>query len=84
MQPGEEVQVKSRDTHDGVVSICLITNSEVGEGVPSIGKVVVAGMQGFEEKRGGGEERHVLDVRVVFWVVGHEVMDVVARLPPPN
>lgn len=27
-----------------------------------------------------GEERDVLDVGVVFWVVGHQVMDIVVLL----
>ena len=41
MAPGKDVQVKTGDTHDGVVRVGLVRNSDFGEFVPDVGKVVV-------------------------------------------
>lgn len=84
VQPGEEVEVEAGDGHDGVVGVGLVADGEVGEGVPDVGEVVVGGVEGLEEGGGGGEEGDVLDVGVVFGVVGYEVVDVVAGLPPAD
>jgi len=62
----------------------LIWDREGGEFVKEVGEVVVGGVQGAEERRRGGEEGDVLDVRVVFGMVGDEVVDVVAAFPPAN
>lgn len=66
MEPGQEVEVETGDAHDGVVGVFLVSDGDVGEGVPRVGEVVVGGVNRLEERRGGGEERHVLDVGVVF------------------
>lgn len=44
--------------------------------------VVVAGADRGEEGRRDGEERDVLRVGIMYRIVGHEVMNVVAALPP--
>jgi len=44
----------------------LVGYKEFGGAVPDEGEVVVAGMEGFEEGRGGGKEGDVLDVWVVL------------------
>jgi len=62
----------------------LVWDREGGEFVKEVGEVVVGGVQGAEEGRRGGEEGDVLDVRVVFGMVGDEVVDVVAAFPPAN
>lgn len=67
VQPGEEVEVEAGDAHDGVVSVFLVGDEEVGGLVPGEDEaVVVAGDNGCEEFGGGGEEGDVLDVGVVF------------------
>ncbi len=62
----------------------MVWDREGGEFVKEVGEVVVGGVQGAEEGRRGGEEGDVLDVRVVFGMVGDEVVDVVAAFPPAN
>ena len=49
MQPGKEVEVETSDTHDRVVCVFLIRNGKGGDGIPNVGKVVVARVDGFEE-----------------------------------
>lgn len=39
--------------------------------------LTVGGEDGLEELGRDGEERNVLDIRVVLWMVRHQVMDVV-------
>ncbi len=43
---------------------------------------VVTRPEALEKSVGNGKVRHVLDIRVVFGRVGHNVMDVVVPLPP--
>lgn len=66
VDPGQEVEVEARDTHDGVVHVLLVRDHGVGDGVPDECEVVVARAEGLEEGGAGGEERDVLDVGVVF------------------
>ena len=49
MKPREEVEVETGDAHDRVVRVFLVLDGDVGEGVPGVGKVVVGGVDGFEE-----------------------------------
>ena len=65
VQPGEEVEVEARDSHDGVVGVFLESDGDLGGAVPDEVEVVVAGADGLEEHGGVGEEGDVLDIRVV-------------------
>ena len=62
----------------------LFSDCPFGDGVKLHNAVVVGGTQGGEETRGDGEERYVLDIRVVFGRVGHDVVNIVVALPPPD
>ena len=70
VDPREEVQVEAGDAHDGVVGVLLVGNEDFGGAVPDKSKVVVGGAKGLEKGRAGGEERNVLDIRVVLLEVG--------------
>jgi len=69
VRPGEKVEVEAGHGHDGVVGVFLVAHGEGGEAVPGERDVVVGGLDGGEKGGGGGEERDVLDVGIVFLVV---------------
>ena len=64
--PGQKVEVEACDGHDGIIGILLVYDGEGSEGVPWEVGAVVARFDGFEETWRGGEERNILNVRVVF------------------
>ena len=66
MAEGEEVEVETGNSHDGIVGVALILHSVVGEGVPGEGEIIVSGVEGFEERGRSSEEGDILNVRVVF------------------
>ena len=66
MEPGEEVEVEPRDGKDWVVCVLLDRHKEICGGVPDKGEVVVARMKRLKESGRGGEQRDVLDIRIVF------------------
>jgi hypothetical protein len=84
VQPRQHVEVEPGKGHDRVVCVLLDRDHEVGGAVPGEGEVVERGEDGFHIRRGGGEERRVLDVGVVLGRVGDEVVHVVGRLPPAD
>lgn len=47
--PGEEVEVKAGEGHDGVVHVELVLDHEVGGSVPDEAEVIVAAEERFKE-----------------------------------
>jgi hypothetical protein len=45
---------------------------------------MVVGRIGIEDPGGYGEEGHMLDIRVVDWIVGDNMVNVMIILPPTN
>lgn len=84
MKPREEVKVEASDAHDGVISESLVRNKEIGGGIPDKGKVVVSRSKRLEEGGTGSKERYVLDIGIVFRLVGDKVVNVVTTLPPSD
>lgn len=84
MKPGQEVEVEAGDGHDGVVSVLLVGDEEVGGSVPDEGEVVEGAEDGAEVGGRCGEQRDVLEVGIVLRHVGDEMVDVVRALPPSN
>lgn len=84
MQPPQEVKIESGQSHDRVVRVLLVRDHEVRGGIPYELEIVERGQDGLEVGWRSSEEGDVLDVRVVFWHVGNEMVYVVRRLPPPN
>lgn len=80
--PAEPVQVEAAEGEERVVGVVLDAEGVLGDGVVGHEAVVVGAAEGGEEAVGDGEEGHVGDVRVVFGVVGDEMVDVVVALPP--
>lgn len=81
--PGEEVEVEAGDGHDGIVRVALVLHCPVGGGIPDEAEaIVIRRSNTSEEGWRGDEEWYVLDVRVVYGIVGHEVMHIVTALPP--
>lgn len=67
VQPRKEIEVEASNAHDGVVGVLLVGDKGVGNGIPDKGEaVVIAGTKRAEEGRACGEERHVLDIRIVL------------------
>jgi hypothetical protein len=62
----------------------LVLDEELSEYVVFHDAVVVRATETIEEAVGDGEKRHMLDVRVVFGGVGHDVVDIVVAFPPAN
>jgi len=60
MAPREEVEVKSCQTHDGVICPLLILDKKVGRGIPDESEVVKGAQEGSEIGWGRGEETYVL------------------------
>lgn len=84
MQPAEEVQVESCQSHDRVVEVLLVGNQEIACGIPYKLEVVEGGQDGLHVGRRCGEQRDVLDIRVVLRHVGNEMVYVVAGFPPAD
>lgn len=84
MQPAEEVKVEASKCHDGVVPPLLVWYEQVASAVPNKAEVVERRENRLHVCRGRGEQRDVLNIRVVFGEVGDEVMDVMRGLPPAN
>lgn len=55
MVDGQYVEIEASDTHYWIVSVLLVTHSEIGSLIPYVGKVVVAGMDRLEKGRAGSE-----------------------------
>ena len=70
------------DAHDGVEGPVLVADEEFGCGVEGEGAAVEVGPDVAEELWGDGEERHVLEVRVVVEAVAGDVVRVVVAFPP--
>lgn len=66
----QNVQVEASYAHDGVVCVFLVADGEVGCLVPDEGEIVVARVDRLEEGRASGEQRYVLDVRIMFLRAG--------------
>lgn len=82
MTPSKCVEVESGESHDGVIDVFLVWNQDLTRLVPDKRKVVVARTEGSKLRRAGSKQRSVLDIRIVLWRVGDEVMDIVGRFPP--
>lgn len=66
MQPGEEIEIETRDAHDRIVGVVLVWDGEIRDSIPQEGEIVVARVKASEDRRRGCEERRILYVRVVF------------------
>jgi len=84
MEPAEEVEVEARKCHDGVVPPLLVWHEQVASAVPNEAKVVEGREDRLHVCGGRGEQRDVLNIRVVFGEVGDEVVNVVRGLPPAD
>lgn len=62
----EDVKIESRNAHDWVVGVLLVSDSEVGCLIPYESEIVVTRVDRLEEGRTGGKQRNVLDVGIVF------------------
>lgn len=71
------VQVEAREREDDVVHPVLNGDHEFGEGVESHDPLVIGRPETGEELFRDGKEGYVLDIGVVFRVIGDEVVDVV-------
>lgn len=80
--PAEDVEVEAAEAEDGVVEVMLVWEDEFCEWVVSHDAVVVCRAKTLEEAMRDGEEGNMLDVWIVCWAVGYDVMDVVVTLPP--
>ena len=70
------------DAHYRVEGPVLVADEEFGGGVEREGPLVEVGPYVAEELGGDGEERHVLEVRVMVEAVAGDVVRVVVALPP--
>lgn len=84
MQPTKEVKVESSQSHDRVVDVFLVGYHHVASRIPNELEVVEGREDRLEVGRGDGEERDILDIRVMLGHVGDEVMYVVRGFPPSN
>ena len=82
VRPAEAVEVEATEGEDGVVEVLLVADDEAGKEVVVHDALIVGGTEGGEEAVGDGEEGHVLDVGVVLWGVGYDVVDIMVVLPP--
>lgn len=80
--PAEAVKVEAAEEEDWVVEVVLVFQQELGSCVELHDALVVGAAQVGEETVRDGEERHVLDIRVVFSRVCHNVMNIVIAFPP--
>ena len=82
--PGQAVEVEAAERQDRIVQPVLLRNGPPRHRVKGHDAVVVRGMQGVEKACGNGEEGDVLDIRVMFGRIGHDVMYIVVPLPPAD
>ena len=82
--PGKPIKVEPTHSQDGVVQVLLITYHELREGVVSHNTLVVCASQAVEKSVRDREERHVLDIRIVFRTVCYDVVDIMTSLPPTH
>mmetsp|Transcript_60553 Transcript_60553/g.162449 ORF Transcript_60553/g.162449 Transcript_60553/m.162449 type:complete len:372 (-) Transcript_60553:13-1128(-) len=81
-----DVEVEPGEGHDREVEPVLLGDQQLADAavLELHHPEVVLGVQGLEEPGVHGEDREVLDVRVVLQAVGDDVVDVVGCLPPSN
>jgi hypothetical protein len=84
VQPAEEVQVESCQCHYWVVEVLLVRDYDFARGVPYEAKVVEGREDGLHVGGSDGEQGDVLNVWVVLRHVGDKMVNIVARLPPPD
>ncbi|KAI7288067.1 fatty acid desaturase [Hortaea werneckii] len=82
VRPGEDVEIEAAEGEERVVHEVLVFKHELGDGVVRHDAVVVGALETAEEAVRDGEERHVLDVRVVLGAVRDDVVDVMVAFPP--
>jgi hypothetical protein len=82
--PAKDVEVESSDSHDGVVGVFLVWDQDCTGFVPDESKVVVGWFDIAELGWACSEKGSVLNIGIVFWWIGDEVMNVVRRLPPSD
>lgn len=82
--PREKVEVEASNGQDGVVSVGLSADDELGKGVVLHDPIIVGRSQVSQKPMADGEKGQVLDIRVMLWGIGDDVMNVVAPLPPAH
>lgn len=80
--PAQDVQVEAAEAEDGVIEVVLVAERELCYRIVSHHTVVVGRFQAVEKPVRDCEERHVLDIWIVFRGICHDVVDVVVALPP--
>lgn len=79
---GQTVQVESAEKKDRVVEVMLIPHAELGESVVWQNTLVVGREYAAEESVGDGEEREMLDIRVMLGVIGDDMVDLIPAVSP--
>ena len=80
--PAEPVKVEAAESENWVIQEVLVADEESCGGIVRHYPVVVGGPEGVEEAVGDGEERHVLNIRIVLGRVCDYVVNVVVLFPP--
>ena len=82
--PAQPVKIETAKCKERIVEPVLIFEHESRKWVIRHYSVVIRTSQAFKKAMADCEERHVLNVWIVFSAVGYDVVDVVVSLPPAN
>src|SRR3954469_5414189 len=82
--PAQGSEIETRERHDRVVKVILELEEELSWNVKGHDSVVVCAPKAGKEPMRDGKERNMLNIGVVFGLVGHDMMHVVASFPPPE
>jgi len=80
--PGQDVEVEATECQNGVVKVVLVWQNEFGECIVSHDAVVICRAKAFEKAMRDSKEGDMLNIRIVSWAVGDNVVNIVVALPP--
>lgn len=84
MFPTQSVQIETTKSEQWIIEEVLISYDDLGEGIVSHNSIIKCAFERLEEAMGDCEERHMLNIWIVLRRVGHDVVNVVVALPPPE
>jgi hypothetical protein len=80
--PAKAVEIEAAKEKDRVIQVLLILQSKLRYDVEFHYAIIICATEVCEKAVRYGKDRHVLNVRIMFRRIGHNVMDIMIALPP--
>ena len=78
------IEVEAAEGQERIVQVMLAPYGDLGQPIVLHKTLIVSAVQGLEEFGTDCKEWHVLNVGIMLWGVGDDMMNIVVALPPPE